>query len=74
MLTCSAGTVECSIQIGGYYFTIVIDFAIESWSLSPGNARVSDEDVEATIELLDDFIDSLLNWLPASNIDLVCLA
>jgi hypothetical protein len=74
MLTGGTSTVECAIQIGGYYLAVVVDFAIEGGTLSPGNAGVSDEDVEAAIEFLDNLIDGLLYWLPAGNIDLVCLA
>jgi hypothetical protein len=52
----------------------VVDLAIESGSLSPGNAGVGNENVEATVEFLDDLVDGLLYWLPAGNIDLVRLA
>lgn len=74
MLTCGAGAVECAVQIGGYYFAVVVDLAIESGALSPGNARISDENVQTTVEFLDDLVDGLLYWLPAGNIDLVRLA
>ena len=52
----------------------MVDLTIESGALSPRNARVGNENVEATVEFLDDFVDSILYWLPAGNIDLVCLA
>lgn len=52
----------------------MVDLAIEGGTLGPRNAGICDEDVEATVEFLDDLIDGLLYWLPAGNIDLVCLA
>lgn len=65
---------ECAVQIGGHYFAVVLYFTVEGRALCPRDAGVSDEDVEAAIELLDDLIDGPLYRLPACYIYLVCLA
>jgi hypothetical protein len=74
MLTGSASAVECTVEICGYYFAVVVDLAIEGGTLGPWDSRIGDEDVEAAIELIDDLIYDFFYGLPAGNVDLVCLA
>lgn len=70
----STSAVECAVKICCYYFAVVVNLAIKSSTLSPRNAGISNEDVKAAIELLDDLIDGFLYWLPAGHVDLVRLA
>ena len=48
--------------------------AINESTILPGNTRVGDEDIEATIELDDDIVDGLFHRLGGDNVDLVSLA
>jgi hypothetical protein len=48
--------------------------AINEGTILPGNTRVGDEDVEATVELGDDIVDGLVHGLGVDDVDLVSLA
>lgn len=69
-----SGAVEGTIKICGDYLPIVINITIQGWTLSPGNARVGNENVQPTVELCNDLIDSFLDLVCIRNIDLVCSA
>lgn len=72
MLTCSTGTIKCSIQICCYNLLVMIEFSVKGRTLDPWNSRVCDEDVETPIEISYGGVDSLLHGFVRGNIDLVC--
>ena len=73
---CCSGpsTIEGAIKVSSNNLAVVINFSIEHSSLSPRDASVGNKDIEASVELLDNFVDRLLDVLCISDIDLVCLA
>ena len=74
VLTCCTGAVERAVQVGVHDVVVVFDLAIEHGSLCPRDAGIGNENVEAAIELLDDFVDTLLYVLFVSNVDLIGFA
>jgi hypothetical protein len=69
-----SSTVEGSIKVGSDDVCVVLKFTLGHRSLGPWNARVSHEDIEAAVELLDNCGYSFFNCLWVLDVNLVCLA
>ena len=69
-----SGTIKGAVKIGSDNLAVVINLSVEHGSLRPRDTGVGNEDVEASIELLDDFVDHLMNVLRIGDVDLVGLA
>lgn len=61
-----------AIHIGSHDITVMLHSAIEKITLGPGNPSIGNEDVEAAIELVDDFIDFCFDVEFGAYIDLIC--
>lgn len=68
-----ASAIPCGIEIGLDNIEVVLDRAINSRALGPGNTGVSDENIEAAVEVLDGLIDGGLGLLLVPQIGLICL-
>lgn len=68
------GRVVSAVKVSLDDITVVVDRAVNHGALGPGDTGVGDKDVQAAIEVLDRLVDSLLNCLGISNINLVGLA
>ncbi len=69
-----ASAEEGAVKVGGDDLVVVGDLAADGGALGPGDAGVGNEDVEAAVELLDDFVDDLLDVGFVGDVDLVGLA
>lgn len=68
------GTPHDAVHVDGHDIAGRFDRAVDEGALGPRDARVGDEDVETAVELLDDLVNSLVDILGRSNVDLVRLA
>src|SRR6266487_4508787 len=57
VLPCRNGAVECPVQVGRHDLAVVLGLAIQCCTLSPGNTRVGDEDVQTSVKLVNNFVD-----------------
>lgn len=69
-----AGAVERAVDVDAQHLLHCLDGPIDEGAVLPGDARVGDEDVEAPVEVLDDFVDGIAHGFPRLHIDRVCLA
>lgn len=67
------GAVKGTVQVNVHHTRVVVKGPINHGSLGPGDTRVSNEDVQTSIEVLHSLINSLLDSLGVCNIDLVSL-
>ena len=67
-------TVIHAIHVGGHDILVMLHLTVEKAALRPWDARICNEDIEATIELFDNLIDDFFDVILASNIDLICSA
>lgn len=69
----SLGAVEGTVEINGDDIAVVVDGTVDHGALGPGNTGVSNKDIEAAIEVLDDVIDSLLDGVCIGDLNLISL-
>lgn len=69
----SLGTVEGTVEINGDNIAVVVEGTVNHGALGPGNTGISNKDVEAAIEVLDDVVDSLLDSVCIGNLNLISL-
>lgn len=69
----SASAVPGSVEIGLNNIEVVLDGPVNSATLGPWDTGIGDENVEATVEVLDGFVNSGLSLLLVTQIGLVCL-
>ena len=50
---------------------VVVDLAIQRRALGPGDTRISNEDIQSSIEVLDDLADRLFDVTLVCYVDLV---
>jgi hypothetical protein len=67
------GAVKGTVQVNVNHTRVVVQRPINHGSLGPGDTRVSNEDVQAAIEVLHSLINSILDSLGICDIDLVSL-
>lgn len=70
----SAGAVEDAVQVGGDDFVVVRELAVDHSALGPRDTGVSDEDVEAAIEIAHVGLHDLFDIFFACHVALVCFA
>lgn len=69
----SLGTVEGTVEVNGDNITVVVEGTVDHGALSPRNTGVSNKDVKAAIELLDNVVYSLLDSLCIGDLNLIRL-
>lgn len=69
----SLGTVEGTVEINGDDIAVVVEGTVDHGALGPRNTGVSNKDVEAAIEVLDNVVDSLLDSVCIGDLNLVSL-
>ncbi len=74
MLTGSIRAVIGTVHIGSHDLAVVTNFSVEEGPLRPRDTSVSNENVEATIELVNDLVHYFLDLLLVCYINLICPA
>lgn len=69
----SLGTVKDTIQVDGDHVSVVLKGTVDHGALGPWDACIGNEDVQATVELLDGKVDGVLHGFGVSDVDLVSL-
>lgn len=69
----SLGTVEGTVEVNSDDIAVVVEGTVDHGALGPGNTGVSNEDVKAAIEFLDDVVYGLLDSLCIGDLNLICL-
>lgn len=70
----STSAEEGAVKISSDDFTIMFDFAIDSWTLGPRNSRIGNEDVETGVEVGDDLVDDGVDVCLVGDVELVGFA
>lgn len=68
------GAEEGAVEVGGDDFAVVLDLAVDGWTLGPRHARVGDEDVQTGVEVGNDLVDDGVDFGLVGDVELVGFA